>query len=139
MTISTTTPPPSGYTTALTDLPILLNTLFPTSGLNPQRKILNQTFEYENVSGQRTTNLISSHYVGFNNSADQPLFTHSYSYDANGNISSLSRLANGQTSALSYQYDGLDQLIRVNDQEANKTVLYSYDASGMRLANYAPI
>ncbi|MBS6565512.1 MAG: hypothetical protein KH317_08970, partial [Clostridiales bacterium] len=84
-----------------------LNTLFPTSGLNPQRKILNQTFEYENVSGQRTTNLISSHYVGFNNSADQPLFTHSYSYDANGNISSLSRLADGQTSALSYQYDGL--------------------------------
>ena len=107
-----------------------LNTLFPTSGLNPQRKILNQTFEYENVSGQRTTNLISSHYVGFNNSADQPLFTHSYSYDANGNISSLSKLADGQTSALSYQYDGLDQLIRVNDQEANKTVLYSYDAGG---------
>ena len=107
-----------------------LNTLFPTSGLNPQRKILNQTFEYENVSGQRTTNLISSHYVGFNNSADQPLFTHSYSYDANGNISSLSRLADGQTSALSYQYDGLDQLIRVNDQEADITVLYSYDAGG---------
>ena len=43
---------------------------------------------------------------------------------------SLSKLADGQTSALSYQYDGLDQLIRVNDQEAGTTTLYTYDAGG---------
>ena len=77
--------------------------------------------------------MLSSHSMSYSQS-DSPsaltYFTHSYSYDANGNISSLSKLADGQTSVLSYQYDGLDQLIRVNDQEANKTVLYSYDAGG---------
>ena len=41
-----------------------------------------------------------------------------------------SRLKNGQTHNLSYEYDGLDQLIRVNDQKANTTTLYTYDAGG---------
>ncbi len=57
-------------------------------------------------------------------------FDDSYIYDANGNISSISRLQNGQTQNLSYEYDGLDQLVRVNDQKASTTTLYTYDAGG---------
>ena len=77
--------------------------------------------------------MVSNHslsLVPIGSSSTETLFTDSYSYDDNSNISSISRLKNGQTQNLSYEYDGLDQLIRVNDQKANATTLYTYDAGG---------
>ena len=75
--------------------------------------------------------MVNNHSISFNlGSATQNFLTDSYSYDDNSNISSISRLQNGQTQNLSYEYDGLDQLIRVNDQKANTTTLYTYDAGG---------
>ena len=98
----------------------------------PFKKLAHQ-FSYETISGQRTSPMVSSHSMNYSqNGMDSPLtyFTDSYSYDDNSNISSISRLKNGQTKNLSYEYDGLDQLIRVNDQKANVTTLYTYDAGG---------
>ena len=108
-----------------------LNTLLPKIGIAPQNNSLRQRFEYENISGQRTSSLVSAHYVDLeSNAVTQNFLTDSYIYDANGNISSISRLQNGQTQNLSYEYDGLDQLVRVNDQKASTTTLYTYDAGG---------
>ena len=77
--------------------------------------------------------MVSSHslsLVPIGSSSTETLFTDSYSYDDNSNIASISRLQNGQAHNISYEYDGLDQLIRVNDQKANATTLYTYDAGG---------
>ena len=104
-----------------------------TAGIISPFKMLSHQFGYENVSGQRTTTLVNSHSMRYSqNGMASPLiyFDDSYIYDANGNISSISRLQNGQTQNLSYEYDGLDQLVRVNDQKANTTTLYTYDAGG---------
>ena len=104
-----------------------------TAGIISPFKMLSHQFGYENVSGQRTTTLVNSHSMRYSqNGMASPLiyFDDSYIYDANGNISSISRLQNGQTQNLSYEYDGLDQLVRVNDQKASTTTLYTYDAGG---------
>ena len=104
-----------------------------TAGVMIPFKKLAHQFDYETVSGQRTSPMVSTHSMNYSqNGMDSPLtyFTDSYSYDDNSNISSISRLKNGQTQNLSYEYDGLDQLIRVNDQKANATTLYTYDAGG---------
>ena len=104
-----------------------------TAGIISPFKMLSHQFGYENVSGQRTTTLVNSHSMRYSqNGMASPLiyFDDSYIYDANGNISSISRLQNGQSQNLSYEYDGLDQLVRVNDQKASTTTLYTYDAGG---------
>ena len=77
--------------------------------------------------------MVSSHslsLVPIGSSSTETLFTDSYSYDDDSNIASISRLQNGQAQNLSYEYDGPDQLIRVNDQKANTTTLYTYDVGG---------
>lgn len=52
--------------------------------------------------------------------------TYSYTYDDNGNITSVS----DGTHTTSYVYDGLNQLTRENNQKAGKTWTYTYDAGG---------
>ncbi|MGX8700293.1 RHS repeat domain-containing protein [Caproiciproducens sp.] len=55
------------------------------------------------------------------------LSQYQYAYDDNGNISKI-KDKNGNT--VSYDYDDLDQLVRVNDQKAGTSTTYSYDAGG---------
>ncbi|MBR2327549.1 MAG: DNRLRE domain-containing protein [Clostridia bacterium] len=50
----------------------------------------------------------------------------SYTYDYNGNITSIS----DGTSTVSYVYDSLGQLIRENNGFISKTITYTYDAGG---------
>ena len=52
--------------------------------------------------------------------------TYTYTYDSRGNITAISDGTNTTT----YEYDGLDQLTRENNQAANKTWTYSYDDGG---------
>lgn len=47
--------------------------------------------------------------------------TLSYHYDGAGNISRVVDSQNGAAEQTDYLYDGLNQLIRVNDSIANKT------------------
>ncbi len=53
--------------------------------------------------------------------------TLNYTYDARGNITSVSE---GDTEKLRYTYDDLDQLIRADDAYEGKTYTYAYDAGG---------
>ena len=48
--------------------------------------------------------------------------TYTYSYDAAGNITSIT----DGTYLLRYEYDGLNQLIREDDERAGKTYVYEY-------------
>ena len=52
--------------------------------------------------------------------------TYSYTYDNHGNILTVT----GGGTAVSYVYDGLDQLVRENNQAAGKTWTYTYNAGG---------
>lgn len=60
-------------------------------------------------------------------------FNYSYSYDKNGNITSIidtSSNAYNATYRTTYVYDDSNQLIRENNQKAGKTWVYTYDAGG---------
>ena len=63
---------------------------------------------------KRTTTLVKS--------VETPAGTYSYEYDKLGNIVSV---ASGSY-VTSYEYDSLNQLTRVNDEKAGKTITYSY-------------
>ena len=52
--------------------------------------------------------------------------TYTYTYDIRGNITAISDGTNTTT----YVYDGMDQLIRENNQAAGKTWTYTYDNGG---------
>ena len=58
--------------------------------------------------------------------------TLSYHYDGAGNISQVLDSQNSTAVQTDYLYDGLNQLIRVNDSAAGKTTTYTYDAIGNR-------
>jgi len=51
----------------------------------------------------------------------------SYSYDANGNILTVT---NKDNEVISYSYDGLDQLTREDNEVLGKSFTYSYDVGG---------
>ena len=72
----------------------------------------------ENANGSK------SEYLGsYKNGSDA---AYVYSYDGNGNITSIVH-GNERTT---YVYDGLNQLIRVNDSASNTTTIYTYDQGG---------
>ena len=49
-----------------------------------------------------------------------------YTYDANGNITSVTE----NKKKVSYVYDGLNRLVRENNELLNKTITYYYDEGG---------
>ncbi len=79
-----------------------------------------------NTSAQVATHTIDA--TGFD-------ATYTYTYDDNGNILSI----NDGTYTTSYVYDSQNQLLRENNQKANKTWTWSYDNAGNILSesNYA--
>lgn len=77
------------------------------------------TYGYLNVSGNKTTSLVSS-VDNFGNKL-------TYTYDNLGNIKTVSE--NG-TLQETYTYDALSRLTRVDSAVQNKTVVYTYDAGG---------
>ena len=92
------------------------------------------TATYEYVHGTVTdengipaaTNLISK--ITYSDGSEL-----SYTYDANGNILTVSKkdsAAQASTLAESYSYDALGQLIRNDSATQNKTFVYSYDGNG---------
>ena len=67
--------------------------------------------------------LISTHTIALGTNSD----VYSYTYDDNANITEIKL---GDTVQQSYEYDALNQLIRENDRDTGKTVIYSYDGYG---------
>ena len=81
-------------------------------------------YQYKNRNESYTSTLLEK--ISYSN--DRPYI---YAYDANGNITSISTENNGtQTLLVSYEYDALNQLVRENHAERNKTVVYTYDNGG---------
>lgn len=84
------------------------------------------TQEYTYVSGKEagvTTNLVAS--VREGNRAE------SYAYDACGNVETMvERSADGSERKIRYYYDALNQLVREDNQNRNKTICYTYDVGG---------
>ena len=77
---------------------------------------LNNQYSYLNGSTEgATTTLVGS--------LTNPMGTYVYTYDAAGNISSIS----DGTSRIDYQYDGLNQLIREDNQKAGYSYTYIYE------------
>ena len=107
-----------------------LNREFKTdvNDVKAQEPTLRTLKTYLNVSGNRTTNLIDKYNnIHHNGAADILLSTYKYTYDDNGNISTITDEDNKETK---YTYDGLNQLVRVDDQKNNISTTYSYDQGG---------
>lgn len=81
----------------------------------------NTNITYLNVNG---TNRTSTQIKSIKNSTDVEL---NYTYDNNGNIETIS---NGTELRQKYYYDGLNQLIREDNKDLNKTITYTYDNGG---------
>jgi RHS repeat-associated core domain len=83
---------------------------------------------YVNVSGNRTTTMVDTYnnfkHVG---TSDTVLSKYIYTYDKNGNISTVTD-KNGKVTT--YTYDELNQLIRADDQKSGISTTYSYDVGG---------
>ena len=65
-----------------------------------------------------------SEYLGSYRNGTDPAYV--YTYDGNGNITSVTH----GSDVVTYAYDELNQLVRVNDSAANTTTVYTYDLGG---------
>ena len=84
--------------------------------------LLTKSYSYlTNSNGNATTLVSSLTYSGYENRV------YNYSYDNLGNITEVKQ---GSTLLASYEYDDLGQLIRENNDEVEKTWVYSYDERG---------
>lgn len=81
---------------------------------NKNVNLMANRYTYLDVNDTKTTTLLSS--------LETVAGTYSYTYDEIGNITSIS----DGTYTTSYEYDALNQLVRENDQRANKTYVYTY-------------
>ena len=83
-------------------------------------KTLHNRYTYYNrESGNRTSTTVKS--------LETANGTYTYTYDAAGNILSI----NDGTYTVSYVYDGLNQLVRENDQRADTTTVYTYTSGNI--------
>ncbi len=100
--------------------------------ISSSRKI-NYTFDdYKLIARTTTTTTpINETFIyGDNGNVTQHVIgsdTYGYAYDDNGNITQITK--NGVVRQ-SYVYDANNQLIRENDLDANKTIIYTYDNGG---------
>ena len=89
---------------------------------NGSTTVLTEYYTYKtNASGQPTSQVATMRSV----SAGRDV-TYSYSYDSNGNITSVS----DGTYTTTYAYDSANQLIRENNQAAGASWTYAYDNAG---------
>ena len=80
--------------------------------------VLTETYEFQ--EGTTRVSKFKSQSVGNYN------VTYTYTYDENGNILSVS----DGTHTTSFKYDDANQLVREDNQAANTTTLWTYDAGG---------
>jgi RHS repeat-associated protein len=80
--------------------------------------------EYKYLPGDSSKQNATTDYIGEEYYADKLL---AYTYDEVGNITAITK--DGQP-YVSYEYDGLGQLVRENNTVSGKTYVYTYDLSG---------
>ena len=77
-------------------------------------------YGYKSVGNNTSTQLAS---IWYSNSD-----AFNYTYDANGNITAITHPAGYEL--VHYHYDALNQLVREDNYELNKTITYTYDNGG---------
>ena len=86
--------------------------------------VLTKSYAYRTVNG-RTCDLVST--LSYTKANGTSLLSLSYTYDAAGNIQTVSKSG---TVYDQYAYDELGQLIREDNKDANKSYTYTYDSRG---------
>ena len=86
--------------------------------------ILTKSYAYRTVNG-RTCDLVST--LSYTKANGTSLLSLSYTYDAAGNIQTVSKSGMVYDQ---YAYDELGQLIREDNKDANKSYTYIYDSRG---------
>ena len=97
-------------------------TRFKRAGYETLITAITTSFHYQTTSDGEVTGLVES--VRQTGSSFDDTFT--YTYDANGNILSVS----DGTFTTTYVYDSLNQLLRENNEEGNFTHTWTYDNAG---------
>lgn len=85
---------------------------------------LSTDYTFRPGSDSGTTSMMVA---GLTNSGNGWSKTLNYTYDANGNIATISE---GSTLKATYHYDELNQLVREDNKWLNKTIAYTYDKGG---------
>ena len=93
-------------------------------------KKLTETYTYQDIpNSNKTTTQVQS--------LINPVGSYTYTYDANGNIASENVTINymkPRSRSISYEYDELNRLKRVNNASRYYTLVFEYDARGNILA-----
>ena len=93
-------------------------------------KKLTETYTYQDIpNSNKTTTQVQS--------LTNPVGSYTYTYDANGNIASENVTINymkPRSRSISYEYDELNRLKRVNNASRHYTLVFEYDARGNILA-----
>ena len=84
--------------------------------------VVTDSYTFRNPTSTTTSTQVATHTIA----ASGLNATYTYTYDNNGNIASVS----DGTYTTSYVYDSQNQLIRENNQKANKTWTWEYDGAG---------
>ena len=97
--------------------------------LRPDGSGIENQYVYRNISDTQTTwqiNKQTTQVLDANNQS-QTLLDTDISYDNRGNISEIS---SGNEILVRYKYDGVNQLIREDNKQFNRSVTYTYDVGG---------
>ena len=108
-------------------------------------EVLSISYEYYNKSeenGTRLTNLVQKQVTRVNGESVQAFY---YYYDKNGNISTVEHSDYPETietqdygvTVENYEYDGMNQLIREDNKQLNRSYLYRYDNAGHHIKRRA--
>ena len=83
---------------------------------------------FVNVSGNKTTTLVSSYSnLKRTGGVDNTLSNYTYTYDANGNIQTIT---DSDGKVVTYTYDQQNQLTKIVDEKEYATTYYTYDVGG---------
>ena len=88
--------------------------------------VVGTEYTYKAGTGSNTTGVVSNVEYRYDGYDFGPHNDYSYTYDANGNITSITDGSKYST----FTYDSLNQLTRENNAYTNKTVVYTYDNGG---------
>ena len=94
-----------------------------TTHTKTDANIATETYTYYDPASGKTSSLVSEYRTQSPGNYD---VTYSYTYDDNGNILSVS----DGTYSTTYVYDSANQLLRENNQKAEKTTVWTYDNAG---------
>ena len=90
---------------------------------------VSQKYEY-NVKNSTTGNRVSDYIISYNHGQSVQNISFTYTYDGNGNITSIEEVCNDNSYDTVYTYDEAGQLKTVYDEKTRTKSSYCYDEYG---------